>query len=119
MKRGFEILVLLLCALAGAFYPAAAAAVLSGFVSLKQQRLDVILGVPPAILMQYAGTLGQTHGCQPIILGDDDITGLHPVCKSKVHAVRAFVKNEGLRPVPIHGVGGIAKQKAGDLMLAA
>lgn len=81
---------------------------LPGFVADKEQGIDVVPGVFPAILMEDSALLHQTHGCQTIILGDDHITRLDAVYQGIVHTVGSLVKYKRLRPIPLKNVGSVA-----------
>lgn len=100
--------VLLWCAFFGAFEPATGCPVFPGRMAYKEQCINVVPGVFPAILMEDTALLRQTHGCQSIILGDDRISRLHPVYQGIVHAVGSLVKYKGLRPIPLKDMGGVA-----------
>ena len=90
-----------------------------GFMPCQQQGIDVVVGIFPAVLMQHLRTPGKAHGCQPIILCDHDVPGADPAHNGKIHAVRAFIEDQSLRPIPIKFVGGVAQQHTADPKLPA
>ena len=78
------------------FEPAACGPVFPGLMAHKQQSIDIVMGIFPSILMKDAALLGQAHGCEAIILGDDKIAILNPVYQCIVHTVSPFVKDQCL-----------------------
>ena len=96
-----------------ALHPAACGPVLPGIVAHQQQGVDVVPGIFPPVLVEHPGIPGQAHGGKAVVLGDDDITGVHPVHQREVHAVGPFVKNQGFRPGAVKFVGCITKDHAG------
>ena len=49
-----------------------------------EQQTDVLVGIPHAILIQRAGAAGKTHAGQPVVLGYDDVAGMHILYKIRV-----------------------------------
>jgi hypothetical protein len=90
-----------------------------GFMPSQQQGIDVVLGVFPAVLMQYLRTSRKAHGCQPIILCDHDVPGANPAHNGKIYAVCTLVEDQSLRPIPVKLVGGVAQQQTLYLVLPA
>ena len=79
-------------ALGRSFCSATGFSVSCGCVALKQQRVDIILGVSPAILVQNMRFFRKAHRGKSVILGDYNISGINPVDKGEIYAVCPFVK---------------------------
>ena len=60
-----------------------------GQVALHQEGVDIVIGIPPAALVDPVGALAEGHGCEAVILGDDDIPGTEQVEKREIDRVRA------------------------------
>ena len=74
-----------------------------------QQAVNVLGRVLQPVLVEHSGPPGQAHTGKPIVLGDDNISRLHPVDQGKVHAVGALVKDQRLGTLPLDAMGCIAK----------
>ena len=83
MKQGFkgyiEPGVLLGLSLGWTFCSASGHPVSLGGMALEEKRLDIVLRVGPAVLVQNICFSGKTHGGKAVILGNDDISGTDPV----------------------------------------
>ena len=101
------------------FEPSAGCPVFSGFMADKEQGIDVVTGIFPAILMENPAAPGQTHGGQTVVLGDHQIISANPVGDGVVHTVSTFVKDQGIGAVPVKFMGGVAKDQAGDMKFLA
>ena len=99
--------VLLLCSLGRAFEAAAGCPMLSGSMPLKQQGIDVVGGVKPAVLVHYCCLASQAHRGKTVVLGNNDIPGGYPVDQGKVYTISALVENQGFCAFPVKGVGGV------------
>jgi len=115
LKSALERSILILCAFFLPLNPVSGGALLPRFVANQKQGINVVTGVFPAVLMDHPAAPGKTHGCQSIVLGDNQISGICSADQRIIHTVRAFIKNQSHRTVPMKFVGGIAKQNTGDI----
>lgn len=65
-----------------------------------QQTVNVLGRVLQPVLVEHSGPPSQAHTGKPIVLGDDNISRLHPVDQGKVHAVGALIKDQRLSSPP-------------------
>ena len=100
-------MILLSAAFFRPFEPSAGGPVFSGFVADKEQGINIVAGIFPAILMENPATPGQTHGCKAVVLGDHQIVFAYPVGNGVVHTVSAFVKDQCLGTVTVKFMGGM------------
>ena len=117
-KGFFKSDVLVVTAFPGALHSSAGGSVLSGVMAHKKKGVDIIQGVFPAVLVQYPGIPGKTHGSKTVILGNDQISGCNPVHQSVVHTVGTLVKYQGLCSGAAEHMGGITKDQAGNAVLS-
>ena len=115
-KRSGKCLVLGYAALFCALETVSCCPKFSGFVTDQQEGIDIVQGVFPAILVQYMSPLGKAHGCQPVVLCDDNIALGYPVGDGEIHAVRAFIKDESLGMGTVKFMGGVTEKKTGDMI---
>ena len=104
--------VLLGSALFWPFRAATGCTVFSGFMTLKKQCVDIPWGVFPAVLVDGSAAFGKAHGSKSVVLGDDDVPGLHPVCDGKIGTVGTFVHDHGFCAVLLDAMGGVADENA-------
>lgn len=115
MKQGFkgcvEPGVLLGLPLGWTFRSASGHPVSLGSMALEEKRLDIVLRVGPAVLVQNICFSGKTNGGKTVILSNDDISRADPVHKSIIYTVGTLVKDQGSSALPVYFMGGIAKEK--------
>lgn len=91
LKCFFKSFIIFLGPLAGPFqmvFPGAS----PGFfieVPFHEQAVDIRLGVVFAALVDGVGAFAEGHGCDAVVLGDDDVAGAAEGDQGEVHGVRA------------------------------
>ena len=79
------------------------------FMPAGQQTVNVLGRVLQTVLVEHPGPSGQAHAGKPIVLGDDNITRLHPVDQGKVHAVNSLVKDQRFSTLPLDAMGRVTE----------
>ncbi len=108
-QSGSKLLILGSCSFGRTFCSAAGSTVLLCRMALKQECVDVVLGIFPAVLMKDPGAPCKTHRCQSIILSDDEITGRYLINKGEIHTVGTLIDYPCLGTVSVHLVGCVAE----------
>ncbi len=72
---------------------------------MGQQTVNVLSRVRKTVLVEHPGPPGQADTGEPIVLGDDNISWLHPVDQGKIHAVSALVKDQRLGTLLLGAMG--------------
>ena len=106
LQRSGKRLVLLPRAFGGPFRVLAGTEEFFVFMPTGQQTVNVPGRVRKAVLVEHSGPPGQADTGKPIVLGDDNISRLHPVDQGKVHAVSALVKDQRLSTLPLDAITG-------------
>ena len=109
LQRSGELLVLLPRAFGWPFRVLAGTEELFVFMPTGQQTVNVPGRVLQPVLVEHSGLPGQAHTGKPIVLGDDNISRLHPVDQGKVHAVSSLVKDQRLSILPLDAMGRITE----------
>src|SRR5699024_9738722 len=109
LQRSCKRLILLPRAFGWPFRVLAGTEELFVFMPPGQQAVDILRRILHSVLVEHSSPPGQAHTCKPIVLGDDNISRLHPVDQGKVHAVNSLVKDQRFSTLPLDAVGCIAQ----------
>ena len=85
-------------------------------VPRKQQRIYIFLRVFQTVLPQHPRAARQTHRGKTVILRNCDITRMQAIDQRKIHAVRPFGYDDGLRARAPDLVRSVAQNDARNMM---
>lgn len=114
LKASEKPFILFCGAFSGTSHPVSGGAVLTGFVTHQQQRIDVVAGIFPAILMEYPAAPGKAHGGKSVILGDYNVSRIRFADEGIVHTVGAFVEDQSCGTFPMEFMSGVTQKQTGD-----
>ena len=87
-----------------------------GQVTLHQQFIDIVIGIPSAALVDCIRAFSQRHSGYTVILSHYEIAFVAQIDKGKIHCVRTGSDGSDFTVVRFQNVIGITKQNTRNAM---